>query len=171
VWEPEPPVSDPAEEMAAPVPASGSVFTLDTGVVCNHLHHIRDFLLSDRRVFLDREAGELVSVYEDHAEPPATGSREKLRLLRDIPEPADRFVEISIPDYSQWHTWFEEFVLSIGRWHDRLNDIGGWVKSIATEEERAAWAQFSRARIAEHAVRSAAEAGLTIRIADGPPGQ
>ena len=122
----------------------------------------RDF--SDpRRLYLNRESGDLVEVYEDRFGGEFVTEKENQAARLRVTEAATQFLEIPIPDHGQHHVWFKDFLDTTGR-EGYFGSIGGWLKVYGSEEDKYEWQEFRDCRLADCFVDCCERNGLSVTL-------
>ena len=140
---------------------------VDFGLLIDYLVEDSDYQLYPYTVYLNRENGELLSIYEDEQEVEimfGISREETSHLRREVGEHPEIYLEIPVPDHEQWHAWFREFLERKGRSEEYFGSIGGWIKERASEEDYRDWENFQSDCVVRHATEVAAVAGVKIVI-------
>jgi hypothetical protein len=135
---------------------------IDSGLVIAHLDREADH--RERVVvYLNRESGELISVFSDDEAIETGDPFTNIESKRAVQSDPVRYLPIPLPDHSLLRRWFDEFLASIGYTDECVASIGGWLESQGREERRA-WHTFRAQRVCEHLRSVAANAGIRLEI-------
>ncbi len=140
---------------------------VDRGMLITHLEEDSDYQLHPYRVYLNRENGELLSIYEDEEEVESMfgiNVEETRNLRREVRDHPEVYLEIPVPDHAQWHEWFQEFLEQRDRSEEYFGSIGGWIKQYASKEDYRDWENFKSSCVVRYAMEIAAAAGAKIKI-------
>ncbi len=139
---------------------------VDSGILSAWLGEDADFAAYPCRVYLDRETGQIVGVYEQDRDATLAGDAEEDNRQRrqEVATQPGAFLEIPIPDHGQRHKWFREFLESWGQEDTYFGSIGGWLKQYGTTDDRYAWRNFEWDCVIQHAVKVAEVAGLKLEV-------
>jgi hypothetical protein len=140
---------------------------VDKGSLMPWLGQDADFMEYPCQVYLHRETGEVVGVYEQDEDATLAGvaEDENRRRRQEVATGFGVFLEIPIPDHGQRHAWFREFLKTRDQESAYFGSITDWLETYGTDEDWDDWRDFESERVIQHAVQVAEAAGVTIEVA------
>ena len=114
----------------------------DSDQVIAWLNQDSDYYPYPYKVYLNREKGDLVCVWEcdDDADTEGISTVEdNQRLRHQVTESPEMFLDIPVPNHAQRHLWFQEFLEKIGRSEEYFRSIGGWFAEYGEDTDRFEW--------------------------------